>query len=248
MRIWIFSDLHLTSSHSDLYRSLLKILEEPRSSSDHVVFSGDIFDLLVGNSPYYRHKFSEFFSAVKRLNEQKVNLHYIEGNHDFNLAGLFPSEVRFEASHVILEDRKNQKKIYIAHGDLVDPADFQYLRLRRFFRSSFFKFFIRGVPGVFIERIGQIFSRPESQKIQDLPEHWSHEKRNHLRQIFRNFAGSKKRQGFDYVVLGHCHDLDEVLPYYFNMGYPPEHRQFLSYETNAESGEEILKRRNFPGI
>jgi hypothetical protein len=40
-------------------------------------------------------------------------------------------------------------------------------------------------------------------------------------------------------VLGHCHDLDQVEPYYFNMGYPPVHRQYLFYHDG-------LKRMTFP--
>ena len=248
MRVWIFSDLHLTDSTTSLYRSLLEVLQEPSRVDDTLVFSGDIFDLLVGDSPYFKHKFSEFFTAIDRCLEKGVKVYYIEGNHDFNLSRLFPSNVHFEDESVVLKDEANQKKIYIAHGDLADPTDQDYLKLRRFLRSKALRRLMHWVPGPWIEKIGMNFSRPGEQKTADLPENWSPEKRDGLRQIYRSFAEKQKRLGFDYVVLGHCHDLDDQAPFYFNMGYPPVHRQFLFYETGDSSQKELLKRRKFPGI
>ena len=65
-----------------------------------------------------------------------------------------------------------------------------------------------------------------------------------MRSVFREFAEEKKRQGFDFVILGHCHDLDDLQPFYFNMGYPPVHRQFLYWSAESNS----VKRRDFSGI
>ena len=248
MRVWIFSDLHLTNSESPLYQSLLEVLREPSDGNDCVVFSGDLFDLLVGNSSYFKRKFSLFFDSLQALTKKGVRVFYIEGNHDFNLSSLFPKKVRFEEEAVILQDERAFKRIYIAHGDLVDESDEEYLKLRRFLRSRFARSLIHFLPGVLIEQVGFHYSRPDAQKIQDLPENWSEEQRRNLRSIYRNFAEGKLRQGFDYVILGHCHDLDEIKPFYFNMGYPPVHRQFLFYESFAQNGKELLKRRNFPGV
>ena len=177
-----------------------------------------------------------------------VRVFYIEGNHDFNLSRLFPAEVRFEDEAVILTDETSGKTIYIAHGDLVDPSDTDYLRLRGFLRSKVLRALTHLVPGPWIERIGLRFSRPGEQKSADLPENWPVGQRDALRTIYRSFAEKQKRLGFDYIVLGHCHDLDEMTPFYFNMGFPPVHRQFLFFDSSVSSEKELLKRRKFLGV
>ena len=244
MRVWIFSDLHLTNSGSSLYRAFLKTLAIPSDSNDVIVFSGDIFDLMVGNSSYFKEKFGEFFEAVTRLSLASVGVHYIEGNHDFHLRDLFPSSVIFHEDSVVLEDKAMSppQKLYIAHGDLVDKEDQQYLRLRRFFRSKPIQVLSRILPGQWIERIGSRLSRPADQKARDLPESWDPEKRAKLRVTFRKFAHQK---GNDFVILGHCHDLDQLEPYYFNMGYPPVHGKYLYYETPSVSELAKVQRREF---
>ena len=236
MRAWVFSDLHLTDSNSSLYRSFLKTLETPSRPDDVVVFSGDLFDLMVGDSDYFRRKFAGFFKAVERLAASGVQVHYIEGNHDFHLRKLFQTAVRFHDESVVLEDRSHSKpvKIYIAHGDLVDEDDTGYLRLRAFLRATPIRVLSSILPGSMIEKIGFAVSRPLHQKADEIPEMWSPEKREHLRKVFREFAKSKHRDGNDFVILGHCHDLDSVEPYYFNMGYPPVHQQYLYYENTLK--------------
>ena len=244
MRLWVFSDLHITHSHSSLYTSFLKELEEPRNTDDHVVFAGDIFDLVVGDSSHFQKKFSVFFTRVRELSRHGVQLYYIEGNHDFHIQNLFKeSKIRFENEEVILsaDTASGKKMIYIAHGDLVDEEDTQYLSLRKFFRSLPLKKLTQWAPGRLVEWVGKSISRPLSQKANEIPDFWPEHERNHLRGIFRGFAAEKKRQGFDYVILGHCHDLDDVKPFYWNMGYPPVHRQYLYYD----SVEDFVLRRNF---
>jgi UDP-2,3-diacylglucosamine hydrolase len=245
MRLWVFSDLHITNSNASLFSSLLKVLAEPQGPTDHVVFAGDIFDLLVGDSSHFRRKYSAFFSAIETLNSRAVSVHYIEGNHDFHLSKLLePFQVHLHEERVVLETDTpaGHRKILIEHGDLVDTADEKYLRLRKLFRSPFVKTMVEVVPGKWVEKLGDRLSRPLHQKAHDIPDHWVPAKRDQLRSVFRTHAEKMHRQGFDYIVLGHCHDLDGIAPFYWNMGYPPVHRQFLFYDSSADE----MKRLIFP--
>jgi UDP-2,3-diacylglucosamine hydrolase len=248
MRVWIFSDLHLTDPESPFFLSFLKALAEPVLPDDHVVLAGDIFDLLVGNSDFFRKKYAAFFQAIATLADRQVQLYYIEGNHDFHVRELFgPLKIDFEAEQVVLPvalANGQVKKIYIAHGDLVDQSDQRYLALRKVFRSTVVQKLAASVPGELIQKIGEFASRPLLQKQAELPENWPVEQRAKLRKIFRSFADYKHRQGFDYIILGHCHDLDEVQPFYWNMGYPSAHRQYLYYEAATDS----MARRDFPSF
>jgi UDP-2,3-diacylglucosamine hydrolase len=247
MRVWIFSDLHLTDSSSALYHSFLKTLTVPSQPDDVVVFSGDLFDLLVGDSLYFRRKFKGFFEAVEILANRGVQLHYIEGNHDFHIRKLFQTAIRFHEEEVVLEDHSQAtpQKIYIAHGDLVDRGDQGYLRLRALLRSTPIRILSGVLPGKWIEAIGNSFSRPLEQKAHEVPESGSPEERDRLRSVFRKFAKTKHDSGFAFVVLGHCHDLDSLPPYYFNMGYPPVHRQYLFYGPLDSGAQSELRRVSF---
>ena len=136
------------------------------------------------------------------------------------------------------------QKIYIAHGDLVDTRDRSYLRLRAFLRSPLMEFLCEHAPGRLIEMIGEASSRPHSKKIDDLPENWPLDHLLKLREKYRYFAKMRHLEGYDFVVLGHCHDLDQVDDYYFNMGYPQVHGQYLFYESTVQSPG-TLKRKLF---
>lgn len=244
MKLWVYSDLHLDGS--DLYHEFLAALDRSQPQ-DVIVLAGDIFDLMIGKSRHFRDKYAEFFEMLHRLDERKVQLHYIFGNHDFNLFRAFgATQVLVHDDHVALTVPAPDgfKKVYVAHGDLVDREDIQYLRMRRLFRSIPVKALTTVLPGSWIEKLGRKLSRQSDQKAAELPEHWPAPRRNALRNLYRSFAADKRRHGFDLVVLGHCHDLDEQEPYYWNMGYPPVHRQFLVYDSAVGT----FSRHQFVGI
>jgi UDP-2,3-diacylglucosamine hydrolase len=249
-RVWVFSDLHLTRKDDPLYRSLITALEEPEGAGDAVIFAGDVFDLVVGDSRFFRDKHHVFLDSVSRLLARKVRVFYIEGNHDFHLSGFMPRGVRFESEAVCVEVGTDGalRKLYVAHGDLVDQTDVGYLRLRAFFRSPPLRQLARVLPGTWIDGIASKLSRSPERKERELPEFWEPSRRNALRKVFREFAAGVHVRGFDGVILGHCHDFDSAGGYYFNMGYPPVHRQFLVCGDFPESGGEMIVRRNFPGF
>jgi hypothetical protein len=63
--------------------------------------------------------------------------------------------------------------------------------------------------------------------------------------VYRAHAETKRSQGFDFVVMGHCHDLDDWGGFYWNMGYPPVHRQYIVFDPRAGAAKVSLERRNF---
>lgn len=236
-RLWVFSDLHLSESEAPLYRSFIRTLDEPDSSNDVVVFAGDIFEIFVGNSAFFKKKHQLFFQALQALHRKNVKLYYIQGNHDFHLRDVFS-----ECSVEVLDSELILGKIYIAHGDLVDQGDRGYLWMRKLFRSPFTHVAVRLLPGRIIQQFAETIARSDEQKERDLSSKPGEVPA--VRPLYRAFAEEKKRQGFDFVILGHCHDLDDLQPFYFNMGYPPVHRQFLFYTAESNS----FRRRVFTGI
>jgi UDP-2,3-diacylglucosamine hydrolase len=246
-RVWIFSDLHIENLKTDLARAFLRTLELPEGPGDAVVFAGDLFELWVGDSPYFSEKFSAFSGILQGLLAKGVRIDYIEGNHDFHLSGILPAGVNVVPVGVALELESSEgaRRLWIEHGDLADREDRSYLRMRAVLRSTPVRLLSRLLPGPGIESIASRISRPADQKTGELPEHWSEGRRNRLRSVYRAHAEAKRSQGFDFVVMGHCHDLDDWGGFYWNMGYPPVHRQYLVFAPPPGSAKVSLERRNF---
>jgi UDP-2,3-diacylglucosamine hydrolase len=248
MKLFIVSDLHIEDEHDPVYRALVTLLRSRAAAEDRVVLAGDLFDLFVGNKAIFRRRYSEFFDAVREAGARGVRVDYIEGNHDFLIrkafsgmpnVTLYPREIRFEAGG---------KRFFIAHGDLVDRKDYGYRFLRGFFRSPVMKLFVASMPGEVIDWIGRRSSERSRMSGPRLPSELPTDRMERLRKTYRSYAAERLNEGYDFVVLGHCHDLDEKSfkignrsGQYINVGFPRVHGSMLSWEP----GEERIQREAF---
>ncbi len=233
MRVHIFSDLHITGPEDPLYMAFLATLDSIKDVKDRVVLAGDIFDVLVGGGSFYKEKYPAFLGVIRNLASNGVQVHYIEGNHDFNLSPYFAGlSVNVEEDAVALSH--GSKRLWIEHGDTIDANDHAYQAWRTVSRSVFLKEFSARMPGVVLQQVGQWWSRNTVKKEQDLPENWPEGKLHALRWMYRHYAEKKFHEGIDWVVLGHCHDFDDYTTvvenrncHYMNMGYPRRHKSYV---------------------
>ena len=245
MSIIAVSDLHIWGPEDPLYLSLLTLLNERVLPGDTVVLAGDIFDLFVGNKSVFIEQYSTFIEAVRNAGARGAIVHYIEGNHDFLIKKAFQGTMRVYTHPNNVNLETEGKKFYFAHGDLVDQKDYGYRLLRMFFRSPVMRALVSIVPGKWLEDFGKLSSRISRQRHSQLPHH----RIEPLRKIFRNYAAEQVAEGYDFVVMGHCHDLDEMTfrvgnrkGQYVNIGYPRIHGSFLSWVP----GEEKIQREKLP--
>jgi len=209
-------------------------------SGDTLVFAGDVFDLFAGNREYFRNEYKEFLDLIFKLSSQEIEIHYIEGNHDFQLAGVYDAAARFHRhdSQVVIE--ASGKKFFISHGDLIDRADKKYLLMRTVFRSPFMKLFLTISPDWLVKLISVILTRNSQKKNPRLPGDLNPERRDRLRSLYRDFAKKKFELGFDFVLLGHCHDIDEEKIqkenrtfHYMNIGYPRVDPRYIQWSSET---------------
>ncbi len=241
MKVVVISDIHIFGADDPLYESLLALMREELLPGDHLVLAGDIFDFLVGNQPSLVRRYSAFFDALRALGEQGVLTTYIEGNHDFHLKKIFSAIVNLRVVPAETEIDLPGKRIFIAHGDLVDHEDRGYLALRAFFRSPIIQFTAFALPEAAVEWIGARSSASSRKRNPRLPADRGSDHVARLRKKYRSFAEAKLREGYDAVVLGHCHDLDgENLTVggrpgqYLNVGFPRLHHSYVEF--TAENG------------
>jgi len=112
--------LFIADSHyphyGDEFLEILKRIENKEIKTPQLFLMGDIFDLLFGYNEYIK-SFSQ--EAIELLNElsNSIEIHYIEGNHDFCLEELFPKikvySYQQQPIHFILDNQN----IFISHGD-----------------------------------------------------------------------------------------------------------------------------------
>ena len=249
MNLFFISDLHITDSEDPLYHSLLVLIRQKAQKGDVLVFAGDLFDLFVGNKSIFTRRYHEFLASLKDAGSRGVVMHYIEGNHDFLIQKTFslipgmtvhPHDVDIEVSG---------KRFFVAHGDTVDRSDIPYIVSRLFFRSFVMKLLIFLIPGRWLDQIGQLSSQ-QSRKLKPiLPTRLPAARMKYLRTIYRNYAAERLTEGYDYVVLGHCHDLDEMCfsvggrsGQYVNIGFPRIHGSLLTWSP----GDKKIQRERLP--
>lgn len=235
-RLYILSDLHVQGADDPVYRALLLFLQTRPMGGDTVVLAGDIFDLFIGNKTVFLSRYAEFFKALEMASVRGARFHYIEGNHDFLLKQLFDAYpcVKVHSERVSFE--MQGRAFFVAHGDCVDREDYGYRFLRYFLRSFLMRTFVALAPGSLIDWIGKTSSGYSRNQKPSLPTELPLERRERLRNIYRSYAAEKIAQGCDYVILGHCHDLDEMgftvgdrTGQYINVGYPRLHKSILSW-------------------
>ncbi|MCM2276840.1 MAG: UDP-2,3-diacylglucosamine diphosphatase [Oligoflexia bacterium] len=249
MKLLIVSDLHVRGENDPCYRSLLRLLREGADGGDTVVLAGDIFDLFVGKKAVFLERYTEFAQALAKAGGRGVRIHYIEGNHDFLLREAFGElpGVSVHSDHVALE--LGGKRFLIQHGDRVDTSDYGYRFLRAAFRSVAMRAIVRVCPGSWLDAFGRWSSRYSREQRPMLPSEFQTERLERLRKLYRSYAAERIAEGCDFLVLGHCHDLDEMsftvngrIGQYINVGYPPVHGSYLSWSP----GEGKIQRERLP--
>jgi len=198
MKDLFLADAHLLDPEDANYQRLLGFLRNQLGEVRTLVLLGDIFEFWVG----YRHvvfsRYLPLLEMLRQLRETGTEIVYVEGNHDFHLG----SYVRDTLGCRVLPDggeiELDGVRFHLAHGDMVNPADRGYRRLRAFFRSGFLQFLIRVVPPDLTWAIGRALGR-HSEKSHDRKRAFDPEP------LLGAYAEKQLAGTADYVVTGHFH-------------------------------------------
>lgn len=119
----IVSDAHFSASRPQL-QGFLQSIADDKLQTQQLILMGDIFDALFGAIPY---TYKENLTVIELLKEiaNKIEVIYLEGNHDFNLQAVFDNmrivPIKQQPLHVTFRDQKVQ----LAHGDFDAPFGYQ---------------------------------------------------------------------------------------------------------------------------
>ena len=220
MKVLFLSDAHLRTRHTHGYQNLVEFLGCLRGKGngngkvclrqddikgnqrniadvDDLYILGDFFDFWFSTGGFIYPEFRDIVEILAELNERGIRVHLCEGNHDFFLADYFARHLRMEVITDWATINLEGRRVLISHGDTVDERNRKYLLLRRFLRSSFFYKMQRALPISLLWRIAQLSSRASKEL--------TAETADVLASKMRRFSKRKFRDGFDAVILGHCH-------------------------------------------
>ena len=198
MKAIFIADAHLLDPEAGNYQRLMAFLQQQRGTISHLVMLGDIFEFWLG----YRHSvFAPFVPLLEELRRQRASgtkLIFVEGNHDFHLGPYFSEtldcQILPDGGTLDLGDRR----VFIAHGDLVNPNDRGYRLLRRALRCRLCRLLLPLVPPDWAWQVARWASRLSSNSKKHtcrwLPE-----------EALLNFARQRFAEGYDAVLTGHFH-------------------------------------------
>ena len=114
---FLVSDAHFSESRPQLL-DFLKSIQTNELQPTQLIFMGDIFDALFGEVPRTHFVNQEIIEIINNIS-LKIEVIYLEGNHDFNLNKVFPNSKVFSIQKQPLLCEYEGKKVYLAHGDFV---------------------------------------------------------------------------------------------------------------------------------
>lgn len=212
------ADAHLRDEQDANYQALLRFLshikgrgsaQEPSravgqcSTSesdiiiDHLFILGDFFDFWFSRRSKIYPGFRPIVDRLIHLKKEGVTIHFCEGNHDFFMkpyfSGILGMDVHEDWAALNLEGRKT----LIGHGDLVDQTNRRYLFLRKILRSRPFFFMQKMLPLSILWAL----ARKSSLASQEL----MGGAQGAIMARMVTFAKESFQEGYDAVILGHCH-------------------------------------------
>jgi UDP-2,3-diacylglucosamine hydrolase len=177
---------------------MLTFLEEQCGKTDMLILLGDIFEFWIGK-PTVVEAYVPIIDALERMYQKGTKLVYVEGNHDFHLGPVFTDRL---ACHVLPDGGSimlDGKKVFLAHGDLANPADASYRRLRAFLRSGLLRTMLRLAPNSLTMAIATRSSQKSRENASERRSLWP------AREILRPYAASVLDEGYQALVTGHYH-------------------------------------------
>jgi len=197
MNAVFLSDAHIRDSRDPNLPPLLSFLRHLKGRADRLYVVGDLFDTWFGFPRAVFDEYVPLLGALYDLARAETRLVYVTGNHDFEMGPFFERILRAEVHDTELRLEADGRRALVAHGDMANPHDRKYRRLRRVLRSGPVRRLGRSLPPAWVWRIAQHLT--ERYTGEDVA------RRTALPEVFRDYAAARRRQGFDTVILGHLH-------------------------------------------
>ncbi|MDH3254710.1 MAG: UDP-2,3-diacylglucosamine diphosphatase [Acidobacteriota bacterium] len=165
---------------------------------EQLVLLGDLFQVWVGNPRFETADIAAVVAALRRVREDGIPVHYIEGNRDFFVAGSSYENV-FDTVGDELAITSGGKRYLAIHGDGINEKDHLYRFWRRVSKNRLSRMAMNRLPLWLARRLVFGFERELGKT------NFKH-KKNLPQEVILDFARSRLAEGFDALILGHFHE------------------------------------------
>jgi UDP-2,3-diacylglucosamine hydrolase len=196
-RAVFLSDSHLNQDDRNS-QAFLSLADAAAAGNVPLFLLGDVFDLWFG-SPGLTFGFQRpIIDHLRELRRAGLRLYYVEGNRDFFVKKDHEGTTFDAVSEGEMRAAVGEKRLYLAHGDTVNRADFAYRFWKGISKSRIAYGGVARLPSSVIlpmaDWIERKLKRSNRRYKGSFPEREA-----------REFSLRLFRQGVDFVVLGHFH-------------------------------------------
>ncbi|MEA3372424.1 MAG: UDP-2,3-diacylglucosamine hydrolase [Campylobacterota bacterium] len=116
-------DAHYSHQRPELL-NFLKAIATGTVETTQLILMGDMFDQLLGGVPYSIKCNEEAVATIRQIASQ-MEVVYLEGNHDFQLASIFDNITIFPIGQQPVRCSYQGAEVMLAHGDFNGPAGYR---------------------------------------------------------------------------------------------------------------------------
>ncbi|RMH61283.1 MAG: UDP-2,3-diacylglucosamine diphosphatase [Calditrichaeota bacterium] len=240
VKAYFISDVHLDFFLTDAEqkkRAVFKaFLETIKQEATHLFIVGDLFDFWFEYRYVIPKAFFPFLRLFSELKDAGITLHYLAGNHDFQMGPFFSDVLQMETHLNSYACTLAGKRFYLYHGDGIGPGTGMYRVMKKIFRFPLNQKLFRWLHpdwGIPLARYLSGASRQHTNQ------------NNHLRDesAYKKFAEERFAEGFDYVLMGHRHNplvhrvgdkqyinLGDWISYHTLACFDGRHLEFLTFK------------------
>lgn len=135
--IVLLGDAHLRDGDPEV-GAFVRFLDGLQEDVGALAILGDLFAVWIGAPELQRPHHRQVIEALERLRARGCVVMYIEGNHDFFLERIDGGRLFDRLAPDSLELTISGRRVHLAHGDLVNTRDRQYLAWRRLSKNRLF--------------------------------------------------------------------------------------------------------------
>ncbi|HYM79795.1 MAG TPA: UDP-2,3-diacylglucosamine diphosphatase [Candidatus Limnocylindria bacterium] len=199
--VFFLSDAHLGAEprarEAARERRLHRFLTSLPGRASELFIVGDLFDFWFEYRTAIPRRHFDTLAELRRLRASGVKIAYLTGNHDFYLGSFLSDELGLETHGQSLSMTRQQRRIWIHHGDGLIGGDLGYRILKRVLRHP-----------------ASIAAYRWLHPDLGIPlAHWASSLSRHVKgdrsldgdRLWREVAAPRIAEGFDTVMIGHFH-------------------------------------------
>ena len=177
---------------------LMELFREVSENASHLFIVGDLFDFWFEWKSAIPKETFPTLMELKSLVDRGIEVHYLAGNHDFHLTGFLETNVGLIVHPHDMEITLGGKRCSVFHGDGVLKGDGRYRLMKRIIRHPWSVAMYRLLHPDWGMAIARGASKLSNSRLALKYEDFHAEEH-------AAYAREKLQQGFDIVVLAHCH-------------------------------------------